>query len=446
MRLIQIIKSLYLTFNFYLSVGVLAVLFIVGSMNPFILGMAKALLVLLPLVVVFELIQLFRINNGVKVRRFSPERLSNGDDNIVKVRIKSHLPFNCKFTLIDELPVQFQSRNKTFEGDISARAEEEIRYKIRPFERGEYHFGSISLYLSTFAHLIQRRYKTEAGEMVKVYPSIIQVKKYSFLAVSDRLYDSGIKKIRKIGHNYEFDQIREFITGDDIRAINWKATARVSRLMVNQYQDEKSQEVYVIINKGRVMQMPFNQLSLLDYSINSGLVMLNTAYVKDDYPGLICFNREVDNMVNASKKKSQITLLLEALYNQETDFSEANYSKLAFWIRKTIKKRALFFLYTNFEGLSSLQRELNHLKAISKYQRLIVVMFKNIELDSLTESKPDNLADIYTKTIATKFKVEKEHIVKELNKHGIDAILTTPENLTVDSINKYLEIKARSVF
>ncbi|MEQ8924297.1 MAG: DUF58 domain-containing protein [Fulvivirga sp.] len=446
MRLIRIIQSLYLTFNFYASVGLLVLVFVLGSMNPFILGVANGLLFLFILAILFEVVQLFRIDGAVKIKRISPERLSNGDENNILVQIKSQLPYDCKFTLIDELPIQFQSRDKTFKGDIAAGKKQEISYTIRPFERGEYHFGNINLYLSTFAHLIQRRYQSEAGEMTKVYPSINQVKKYSFLAVSDRLYDAGIKKIRKIGHNYEFDQIREFIVGDDIRAINWKATARTSHLMVNQYQDEKSQEVYVIINKGRVMQMPFEQLSLLDYSINSGLVMLNTAYVKDDYPGLICFNKEVDLMVSASKKKSQITLLLEALYNQETDFSEANYSKLAFWIRKTIKKRTLLFLYTNFEGLSSLKREIDHLKAISKYQRLIVVIFKNVELDALIEQKSDALEDIYTKTIAIKFKTEKELIVKELNKHGIDAILTTPENLTVDSINKYLEIKARGVF
>ena len=194
------------------------------------------------------------------------------------------------------------------------------------------------------------------------------------------------------------------------------------------------------------MQLPFEELTLLDYAINSSLVMLNTAYTKDDYPGLITFNKEVSAMVISSKKKTQITEILETLYNQETDFSEANYAKLAYWVRQKIKKRALIFLYTNFEGLTSLYRELPYLKTIARHQRLIVVLFKNVELNELLDQPSKDTEAIYTKTIATKFQIEKQLIVKELHKHGIDAILTSPYDLTVNTINKYLEIKARGVF
>jgi uncharacterized protein (DUF58 family) len=414
-------------------------------MVPFVLGIASLLLVLFILIVIIELIQLWRIPSGIVAKRDASEKLSNGDENPVYISLKSKLPYDCRFMLIDELPIQFQSRDKTFLGLINAGADKLIQYNIRPTERGEYTFGNINLYISTLTHMVQRRCQFEAGMNTKVYPSILQVSKYSFLAVSDHLQELGIKKIRKIGHNYEFDQIREFVNGDDIRSINWRATARTSQLMVNQYQDEKSQDVYAIINKGRVMEMPFEELTLLDYAINSALVMLNTAYVKDDYPGLITFNKDVTAMVPAAKKKTQITEVLETLYNQETDFSEANYANLTFWVRKKIKKRSLVFIYTNFEGVVSLHRELDHFKAIAKYHRLIVVLFKNVELNSLISQPSEDLEAIYTKTIATKFQIEKQLIVKELQKHGIDSILTSPQDLTVDTINKYLEIKARGM-
>jgi len=445
MRIIKIVGSIYLSKNFFWGLGILIFTFLIGSLSPFFLGLARVLMVLFALIVLIELTQLYRIKRAIIARRNAPQKLSNGDDNHIYISLKSEMPFNCRFTLIDELPVQFQSRDKTFSGIIDAGVEKMIEYIIRPTERGEYSFGNINVYLSTLTHMIQRRHQSKAGETTKVYPSIIQVKKYSFLAISDYLKDSGIKKIRKIGHNYEFDQIREFVSGDDIRSINWKATARTSQMMVNQYQDEKSQEVYAIINKGRVMQMPFEELTLLDYAINSSLVMLNTAYVKDDYPGLITFNKDVEAMLPASKKKTQITQLLETLYNQETDFSEANYAKLAYWVRRKIKKRALVFLYTNFEGMVSLTREIAYLKTMAKYQRLIVVLFKNVELNNLVEQQSEDLEDVYTKTIATKFQLEKQLIIKELRKHGIDSILTSPQDLTVNTINKYLEIKARGI-
>lgn len=445
MPFVKIIGSIYLSKNFFWALGILILAFVLGSMSPFVLGIARVFLALYVLIVIAESVQLYRVSDGINSARNAPARLSNGDENHIYILLKSDLPYDCRFELIDELPVQFQSRDKSFSGLLGSGAEKTIQYIIRPVDRGEYSFGNINIYISTLTHMIQRRYQSEAGEMVKVYPSIIQVKKYSFLAISDHLQDAGIKKIRKIGHNYEFDQIREFVTGDDVRSINWKATARSSQLMVNQYQDEKSQDVYTIINKGRVMQMPFEGLTLLDYAINSSLVMLNTAFAKDDHPGLITFNKEVAAMVPASKKKTQITTVLETLYNQETDFSEADYSKLTYWVRKKIKKRALVFLYTNFEGLVSLEREIEHLKTMARYQRLIVVLFKNVELDSLVNHQSEDLEDIYTKTIATKFQLEKQLIVKELNKHGIDTILTSPQDLTVNSINKYLEIKKRGL-
>ncbi len=409
------------------------------------LGMAYLLTGLFLLVILAELYQLYRLKKGVEASRQTPSRLSNGDNNKIYILLNSHLPFDCKYELIDELPSQFQNRNISFSGLLDSGMEKTIQYTVRPVDRGEYNFGNVNVYISTLGHMIQRRYQFEKEKTVKVYPSIIQVKKYAFFAISDHLQDVGIKKIRKIGHNYEFDQIREYVEGDDVRSINWTATARSNQLMINQYQDEKSQDVYTIINKGRVMQMPFNGLTLLDYAVNSSLVMLNTAYVKDDHPGLITFNKQVETMILAAKKKNQISQILETLYNQETDFSEADYGKLTYWVRKKIKKRGLVFLYTNFEGLVSLKREIQHLKSMAQYQRLIVIIFKNVEIDEMVDKESNDLEMIYTKTIATKYQVEKQLIIKELHHNGIDAILTSPEDLTVNSINKYLEIKKRGL-
>jgi uncharacterized protein (DUF58 family) len=271
----------------------------------------------------------------------------------------------------------------------------------------------------------------------------MQVKKYAFKAISNQLQDAGIKKIRKLGHNYEFDQIRDFIIGDDYRAINWKATAKKNAVMVNQYQDEKSQDVYALINKGRVMKMPFEEMTLLDYAINSALVMLTVAHGKDDKAGLITFNKAIDCVLPSSSNKRQMNIILDTLYNQVTDFSEAHYEKLYYHMRQVVKKRSLVFLYTNFESIISLKRELPYLQGIAKYHRLIVVFFSNTELKQLLTEESQTLEDIYIKTIANKFEYEKELIVKELHKYGIDTILTSPKDLTVSSINKYIEIKAK---
>src|SRR5207344_1411119 len=139
----------------------------------------------------------------------------------------------------------------------------------------EYHFGRIILYISSLLGLIKRRYNIEAEEMVPVYPSFLQMRKYELLSQTSIQTEHGNKRMRKIGHSMEFEQIKEYVRGDDIRSVNWKATARKGSLMVNNYTDERSQQVYCVIDKSRLMKMPFGGLTLLDYAINSTLVLAN---------------------------------------------------------------------------------------------------------------------------------------------------------------------------
>ena len=260
-----------------------------------------------------------------------------------------------------------------------------------------------------------------------------------------RALDAGGHISRFKGRGVEFDEARPYEPGDDLRTINWKATAKRNALMVNQFQDEKSQPVYSVIDKGRVMKMPFNQLTLLDYAINASLVISNVALKKHDKAGIFTFSKKVENRVVAQKRTSQMNLILEALYNVNTDFFESDYSRLYADIKRNITHRSLILLYTNFETLDSLNRQLPYLKGIAKSHLLVVIFFKNTELNQFIKTPAQTIQDTYDKVIAEKFAFEKRLIVNELKKYGIASILTTPDNLTLDTINKYLEIKARGL-
>ncbi|MEL6976921.1 MAG: DUF58 domain-containing protein, partial [Bacteroidota bacterium] len=275
--------------------------------------------------------------------------------------------------------------------------------------------------------------------------SFLQLRKYDLIAFTNRLHQYGLKKIRRIGHTMEFEQIKEYVQGDDIRNINWKATAKKNHLMVNQYQDEKSQPIYSIIDKGRVMKMPFDALSLLDYAINATLVISNIAIKKQDKAGMLAFSNKVENRVVAERRNSQMSLILETLYNLETNFVESDFSRLYIDIKRNINQRSLLLLYTNFETLDALHRQLGYLQALAKQHLLVVIFFENTELNHFAETHPKNTLQVFEQTIAEKFIYEKKLIVNELNRYGIQTILTKPEDLTVNTINKYLEIKARGL-
>ena len=394
---------------------------------------------------VLDVLLLYLAKTGIEATRETPEKLSNGDLNPVTISIENHYTFSISIKIIDEIPFQFQVRDFKILRTIKASSHDKIGYDLQPTERGEYYFGNLNIYVSSPLKLISRRFKFDKDKMVPTYPSYIQLRKYDLLAFSNNLFQYGIKKIRRIGHTMEFEQIKEYVQGDDLRTLNWKATAKKNALMVNQFQDEKSQSVYMAIDKGRVMQMPFEGLSLLDYAINSTLVLANVILKKQDKAGIFAFSKKVENRVFAEKRASQMQKILETLYNIKTDFFESDYSRLYVDIKKNINQRSLIILYTNFETMDGLNRQMPYLKGIAKNHLLVVVFFQNTELNEIINKKTDTIQEVYDKVIAEKFMFEKRLIANELKKYGIHSVLTQPENLTLDAINKYLEIKSRGI-
>ncbi|MBZ4034424.1 DUF58 domain-containing protein [Flavobacterium sp. 17A] len=441
----KFIKSLYLNnFFFYLLTSIIG-LFVCAFIFPNIYNAVWLLVLGLVTFLGIDILLLYTARTGIEAERIIPEKLSNGDLNPIKINLKNHYNFPILIKIIDEIPFQFQVRDFKILKTIKASTQKEIGYDLRPTERGEYVFGTLNIYVSSPLKLVSRRFIFDKDQMVPTYPSFIQLRKYDLIAFSNNLFQYGIKKIRRIGHTMEFEQIKEYVQGDDLRTLNWKATAKKNSLMVNQFQDEKSQSVYMAIDKGRVMQMPFDGLSLLDYAINSALVLSNVILKKQDKAGLFSFSKKVENRVFAERRASQMQKILETLYNIKTDFFESDYSRLYVDIKKNINQRSLIILYTNFETMDGLNRQLPYLKAIAKSHLLVVVFFSNTELNSIINKKTNTIQEVYDKVIAEKFMFEKRLIVNELKKYGIHSILTQPENLTLDAINKYLEIKARGI-
>lgn len=439
----RFITDLFLPTRFYLVIGMCIVCFIVSFFYPPFFIVPKTMWYLTLALIVIDYIFLFFIGNPPQAKRQMAERLSNGDDNKIIIQVTNNKPYETSIDIIDEIPVQFQKRDWFVSRRFKAREQRNIVYTLRPTERGEYYFGNILLYVRSVLGLLSRRYTIKAEAMVGVYPSFMQLRKYELLSQTTIQPEKGSKRMRKIGHSMEFEQIKEYVLGDDIRTLNWKATARKGMLMVNNYSDEKSQQVYCIIDKGRLMKMPFNKLSLLDYAVNSTLVLSSVCLQKQDKVGLITFSNKMGNVLAADRKPIQKANILQLLYNQETTFQESDYEMLYLQLRSRVKQRSLLILFTNFESMSGLKRQLPYLRSIAKHHLLMVVFFENTELTELASKKADNIEQVYIKTIAEKFGYEKRLIVKELMKHGILAVLTPPEKLTINAINKYLELKTR---
>lgn len=388
-------------------------------------------------------------NRQLLAFRQLPDRFSNGDENVVRIRVENNYRFPIRVEVVDEIPFVFQRRDVSFEAYIPQAEAKTIRYSLRPTHRGVYGFGRVRVFVASPIGLLRRRFTCCEAHDVKVYPSFLMLHQYELLAISNNLTEMGIKRIRRVGHHTDFEQIKDYVTGDDFRTINWKASARRSKLMVNVYQDERSQQIYNVIDKGRVMQQAFRGMTLLDYSINASLVLSYVAMYKEDRAGLATFSNDFDTFVPASRRPGHMQMLLETLYAQQTEFGETDYSALVANLNKHVTKRSLVVLYTNFTGLVSMQRQLPYLQQLNKRHRLLVVFFEDEELKEYISTHHAPLTthrsteSYYRQVMADRFVYEQRLIVSTLRQHGILSLLTTPQNLSVDVINRYLEMKSR---
>ncbi len=431
---------MYLTPRFYLVLMAVVVVMATGFAWSPLFALGQALLCLLALCAVAETAALYG-RRTVSAVRTCPERFSNGDDNEVDIRVESAYPFATQMTIVDELPFVFQRRDVAFALRLAAGAGATLTYRLRPVERGVYGFGHIRVFATTAIGLVQRRYTCGVPQDVKVYPAYQQLRHYELLAISNRLQDMGIKRIRRAGHHTEFEQIKEYVAGDEFRAINWKASARRHQLMVNVFQAERSQQVFCVIDKGRVMHRAFAGMTLLDYAVNASLVLSYVAIHRADLAGLITFNERMDTLVAPSRSPAQMERILESLYAVRSDFGETDYSALVTGVEQRVSKRSLLILFTNFTDGHSLDRQLAYLCQVARRHRLLVVYFENSALHDYLDTRPHSTEDYYIHVVAQQMERSQRLIMSRLAQRGILSLRTTPDRLSVDVINKYLEIK-----
>ncbi len=435
---------LYFRDRFFLALGACILIFIASFSFAILYTVGWIVLTLVASMAIADGVLLHAAQRHLTCQRQVADRLSLGDPQTVCYEIFNGSPRNLIVQLIDELPVQLQIRDFSLSSLVNSGTGYLHELGVTPVVRGEYSFGESHLYISTpLLSMIDWRVSFYNHHQVKVVPSIIQMRKLELEVFSRTATLSGIRKVRRLGENDEFEHIRLYQQGDHIKSINWKATSRSRQLMVNQFQNTRSQLVYCIIDKGRSMKMPFAGLTLLDHAINTSLVISNIVLRKFDRVGLVTFSDKIGHIVSAENTQHQLNHIIDVLYNQQTTFKESNFERLYHTLQGQIRRRSVILFFTNFEHRQDLERNLGYFRAINRHHLLVVIFFVNTKLRELIEEETHDLSDIYLKTFAERAAIEKEVIRDHLKLHGIQCILTTPQQLSVDVINKYLEIKAR---
>ena len=302
--------------------------------------------------------------------------------------------------------------------------------------------ANLNVFLQTEWRLAERRLEVEQAQDVAVYPSIVQMKQFS-LGNRAAVPASGSRRPRPVAKSYEFDQIKEYVRGDDLRSVNWKATARRGGVMVNQYEVERAQRIYCVIDKGRTMRMPFGGLSLLDHAINAALALSNVVLRQQDRAGLLTFSDKLGDVLVADSKADQLHRILETLYRQKGREGESDYDLLYYATRRFLPGRSLLLLFTNFESNYALDRVLPILRRIARNHTLLVILFENTEIADLLHTPTPDVESVYLKGTARRYLQERQLMAARLRQNGVHVVLTRPEALTGAVITQYLNLKGK---
>jgi uncharacterized protein (DUF58 family) len=383
------------------------------------------------------------------VRRFDVARahdtkLSLGADNVIHLSLRNRGRRPAVFDLRDEAPEAFSLEQRVFSGEAAGLGEWRRSYRVRPLRRGDYAFGDITLRWRGPLGLVMRQGRVAAASPVKVYPNLVDVRRYDLALRRNRLQELGLRASRMFGEGTEFERLREYLPDDEFRRINWKATARRNRPVTVQYQTERSQSVIAVVDVGRMMQSPVAQIAKLDYVVNAVLLLGYVAAGKGDKVGLLTFADEVTRYLTPRAGRGQFYRMLELLYAVEAAPVEPNYSRALSYLALKHRKRALVVIFTDLSGGLSMQSLVGQVSLLARRSLPLVVTISDPDVHAAATQRPADSLGVYQRVAAAQLLDERQLTLDTLKRQGTLTLDVPANQLSISVINRYLELKART--
>ncbi len=380
------------------------------------------------------------------VTRHKDDTLYFKDENIITINVRNNFNKPLNIQIKDEIPDwHFKVIKENLSHIVSPNESTDFTYNIVPSKRGRFTFENIYVKYTGILGLCQKYFVVESEKNFKVYPSLRDLSKYRLIMQKNRLLQAGEKAIYKQGTGTEFESLKEYVLSDDYRKINWLVTARENKLIVNQFEEEKNQPVFILIDTGRCMSYSVKGYKKLDYAINAALILSDIVNQKGDCSGLIVFNTEVLSVVMPGKGVEHRNKLMQTLYHAENTKNVSDYKEAFKELINKQKRRSIVFVFTDFETIDEANELKEHIAIISKRHVPIVVVMKNESIIKLANAESLEVESLYEKSAALDFLARRKEIIKQLASKHIFCTESSAENFALSSINRYLEIKNKNI-
>ncbi len=370
-------------------------------------------------------------------------KLSLGAENPIRLSLRNRAGHGVSFTVRDEPPELFKIETRTMEGQVASRGAWEFIYHVRPLRRGDYQFGDLTLRWLGPLGLVIRQAKVNAKEPVKVYPNLLDVRRYDLLLRRNRLQEMGLRTTRQFGEGTEFERLREYLPDDEYRRINWKATARRNFPVTTEYQTERSQQVIAVLDAGRMMQSPVADIAKLDYVVNAVLLLTYVATGKGDRVGMLTFADDVMHYLSPRQGRGQFYRMLELLYGLEPQPVEPDYRKALAYLAVKQRRRALVVVFTDLTGGASLNSLVAQMSMLARSSLPLLVTISDPDVVDASQMKPNDSLGVYQRAAANQLLDERRVVLDALRQRGVLTLDVPANQLSMSVINRYLELKGR---
>jgi uncharacterized protein (DUF58 family) len=381
----------------------------------------------------------------LQVHRLTERHFSLAARNSVQFALSNLSRAPQPLWLRDEYPPEMESSDKDFRVVIPPNQKAAVHYWLTPASRGDFHFGYTVIRTLGPMSLAWRQVKYDTRQTVRVYPNFRQARNIELYAHRHRQMLMGVRRVRFRGHGREFESLRDFVIGDEIRHISWSATARRGKLVTRQYEVERNQNLMIMLDTGRMMKAQVDRLSKLDHAINAALSLAYVALTGGDNVGLLIFGRHVKRYVPPRHRPDQLNVLMETLYNAEAELIEPHYARAFQYFTARNKKRSLVVILTDVIDREASGEMLAYTSLLAARHVPLIVTISDTDLRALVRQMPTKVSQAYQQAIAEELLNERREALAVITSHGGLAIDIPVGNLAVEVVNQYLEVKEQGL-
>ncbi len=376
--------------------------------------------------------------------RSSARTLSIDRPHPVELRIENRGRGSVTFEAREDLLEHFHFEPSELETTtLPGQTVAVFEYKLRPRHRGAFRLEKVYLRIQSLFGLWTRMITLDCRSELHVYPDLRQISQYAALARTNRLSQLGVRRVRRIGQDHDFERLRDYQLDDNYKHIDWTVTAKRRKLTVKDFQSNRSQRVLFMLDCGRMMTNESAGLTLLDHSLNAMLMLSYVALWQRDSVGLICFSNRLMQYVPPRSGRGQMNRLLHASYNCFAQRVESRYDDAFFHLASYCRKRSLVILISNVTDEVNSHQIVPHLgNLVGRHLPLGVLLRDHRMFDAVPLSEPSGV-DLWRAGAAAEILAWRHQVLADLRSRGALTLDVFPENLTAPLINQYLEIKAR---